>query len=344
MTEVLPEFPDLDQLRRQAKDLLHTAEADDASAARELAGLTGRVDLNTAQLALARRHGYGSWTRLKHEVERKNAIQHGDVENLRRLLQRNSALAVEPVSSSFINDSALGYLGIARFHGLTDHDQSGEIAKILLTAGGAPDGPGDAAEPPLVTAASYGEAGMVRALIEAGADLEATGFAVPDGTALAHAVEFGNIDVVDVLAEAGAVTHNLIEAAGVGDVDDYDLADTPLDLRARAAKAAAVCERLDVLEAVIDSGVSVDADPDTGKPDGSRTLLHEAAYWGKPVSVKRLLELGANPNRRDTEFQSTPLGWCRHRHSEIATFGEHLTRGHVRVEQILAPLTTEDPV
>jgi ankyrin repeat protein len=43
--------------------------------------------------------------------------------------------------------------------------------------------------------------------------------------------------------------------------------------------------------------VPVDADPDTGDPDGSRTLLHEAAYWGKPGSVERLVALGADPNR-----------------------------------------------
>jgi hypothetical protein len=92
---------------------------------------------------------------------------------------------------------------------------------------------------------------MVRALIEAGADLEATGFAVPDGTALAHAVEFGNVEVVDVLAEAGAVIHNLIEAAGVGSLEGNDLANMPLDLRARAARAAAVCERLEVLDLLI---------------------------------------------------------------------------------------------
>lgn len=41
---------------------------------------------------------------------------------------------------------------------------------MLLAAGGAANGPADAAEPPLVTAASYGE-DMVEALIAAGADL-----------------------------------------------------------------------------------------------------------------------------------------------------------------------------
>jgi ankyrin repeat protein len=194
----------------------------------------------------------------------------------------------------------------------------------------------------LVTAASYGEAEMVRALIDSGADLEATGVAVPGGTALAHAVEFGNSVAVDVLADAGAVVHDLTEAAGVGNLNGHDLAGVPPAARARAARAAAVCERLDALDKLIASGVPVDADPDTGRPDGSRTLLHEAAYWGKPRSVERLLALGADPDRRDAEYQATPLGWCRHRHGEIVRFGAHLTAGHEQVEHILRPITSAE--
>jgi len=342
MIDVLPEFPNLAQLRRQAKDLLRAARAGDTAAAGELSTFSDRVDLSAAQLTLARRYGLSSWPRLKHEVERKNAIHHGDAEGLRRLVRRFPALAFEPVSSCFESDSALGYLGVARFHGLTDHDRAGEIARVLLVAGGAVDGPADAAEPPLVTASSYGEVDMALALIAAGADLEATGFAVPGGTALTHAVEFGNTEVVDVLAAAGAVVHDITEAAGVGDLDGYDLSAISLSSRARAARAAAVCERVDVVDQLIASGVSVDADPDTGDPDGSRTLLHEAAYWGNPRSVERLVALGADPNRQDTEHRSTPLGWCRHRLAEITGFGEHLTPGHLHVQRILEPITKSE--
>jgi hypothetical protein len=37
-----------------------------------------------------------------------------------------------------------------------------------------------------------------------------------------------------------------------------------------------------VLDQLIANGVPVDADPDTGDPAGSRTLIHEATYWGNP--------------------------------------------------------------
>jgi hypothetical protein len=346
VTDVLPEFPDLDQLRRQAKELLRAVRAGDKPAAGEVATFSDRVDLSAAQLTLARRYGLGSWLRLKHEVERKNAIHHGDVEGLRRIVRRFPALASEPVSSCFGNDSALGYLGVARFHGLTDHDRAGEIAKVLLAAGGAAEGPTDTPEPPLVTAASYGEAGMAQALIDAGADLEARAATdaggVPGGTALNHAIAFGNTEVVDVLAAAGAVVHDIIEAAGVGKLDGYALTEAPIGSRAQAARAAAVCERLDVLDQLIASGVPVDADPDTGSPDGSSTLLHEAAYWGKPRSVERLVALGADPNRQDAEHHSTPFGWCRHRLAGITGFGEHLTAGHLHVQRILEPITKSE--
>ena len=339
MSEVLPEFPDLDQLRRQSKEILRAARAGDPTAVNELAALSTRVDLSAAQLALARRYGFASWPRLRLEVERKNLIHRGDVESLRRLVRRFAPLASEQISSCFVNDSSLGYLGVARFHGLADHDRSGELARVLLAAGAPANGPADAAEPPLVTAASYGEVHIVQALIESGADLEATGFAVPDGTALAHAIAFGNTEVVDVLAAAGALVHDIVEAAGVGDLDAYAPSVIPIAARAQAARAAAVCERLETLDLLFTSGVPVDADPNTGQEDGSSTLLHEAAYWGKPQSVQHLITRGADPNRRDSEYDATPLGWCRHRLDEISAFGEHLTTGHRAVERVLTALT-----
>lgn len=340
--QVLPEFPNLDQLRRQAKELLRDAAAGEQEAVREVAEISSTVDLSSAQLAIARRYAMASWPRLKAEVERKTMIQHGDVNGLRRLLARHPQLAEEPVSSCFENDGPLGYLGVARFHGLTDHDLAEPLTRVLLTAGAAPGGPSDSPEPPLITAASYGETEMVRALVEAGADLEATGSAVPGGTALAHAVEFGNVEVVDALAKAGAAPRDLVEAAGVGDVNGFLTLDTSAAERAQALRAAAICERLDVIDRLLGTGLSVDADPATGVTDGSNTVLHRAAYAGKPRSVQHLLLLGANPNRRDREYGSTPLGWCHHRLSELLAFGDHLTSGHREVVAILAPRTDPD--
>lgn len=63
--------------------------------------------------------------------------------------------------------------------------------------------------------------------------------------------------------------------------------------------------------------------------DGS-TALHEAAYSDRADSVKHLLARGADPGHRDTRFDSTPLGWCRHQREETGP-----GHGHDEVEQIL---------
>ncbi len=54
----LPERPDLDQLRRQARELQRRSKP---------------LTLSAAQLAVARGYGFPSWARLKVEVERRRA-------------------------------------------------------------------------------------------------------------------------------------------------------------------------------------------------------------------------------------------------------------------------------
>jgi hypothetical protein len=69
----LPDRPNLDQLRRQARALHREATAGDGDALRRLKAVSLRPTLAAAQLALAREHGYPSWARLKAEVERRRA-------------------------------------------------------------------------------------------------------------------------------------------------------------------------------------------------------------------------------------------------------------------------------
>ena len=66
---VLPDRPNLDQLRHQAKDLLRAARAGDAAAVRRIGVVSGRFTLAGAQLAVARDYGFASWARLTAEVE-----------------------------------------------------------------------------------------------------------------------------------------------------------------------------------------------------------------------------------------------------------------------------------
>jgi hypothetical protein len=69
----LPGRPDIDQLRRQARELLRAARGGDPHALSRLRAVSERVTLSTAQLALAREHGFPSWPALRAEVERRSS-------------------------------------------------------------------------------------------------------------------------------------------------------------------------------------------------------------------------------------------------------------------------------
>lgn len=69
----LPDRPDMDQLRRQARALHCAAAAGDGDALRRLQAVSLQPTLAAAQLALAREYGYPSWARLKAQVERRRA-------------------------------------------------------------------------------------------------------------------------------------------------------------------------------------------------------------------------------------------------------------------------------
>jgi hypothetical protein len=72
----LPDRPDTDQLRRQARELHRLALDGDARALRRLRDVSDKVTLSAAQLATARDYGFPSWPRLKAEVDRRRAEDH----------------------------------------------------------------------------------------------------------------------------------------------------------------------------------------------------------------------------------------------------------------------------
>ena len=71
----LPDRPNLDQLRRQARELLRAATHNEPAAVARLGVVSGRITLSAAQLALAREYGYRNWPTLKAEVERRRLSQ-----------------------------------------------------------------------------------------------------------------------------------------------------------------------------------------------------------------------------------------------------------------------------
>ena len=99
----LPVRPDLEQLHRQAKELLRAIHAGDPTSIAELREHhpesiePSAAKLADAQLVLARSYGTSSWARLVHAVRLADAIWRDDIERVRKLVTQNPALIREHV-------------------------------------------------------------------------------------------------------------------------------------------------------------------------------------------------------------------------------------------------------
>ena len=155
------------------------------------------------------------------------------------------------------------------------------LATALLAVGGAAAAQG----PTLVGAAAAQDWQTVRALVGAGADVNA---ARADGvTPLVWAAHWDAHDVVDLLVGAGAD----VDAA-----DDHGA--TPLD---RAAENGSLA----MVQALLDAG----ADPNLAQASGLTPLM-TAARTGNVAIVEALVTAGADANAETKETQSTALMWA----------------------------------
>jgi uncharacterized protein len=142
------------------------------------------------------------------------AIQQGEVESLRRLLAENAALA-----SARVTDP--NGAGRTLLHVATDwpgHFPNGAaVVRALVEAGADVNAPfvGPHAETPLHWAASSDDIDVLDALVEAGADVEAPGSVLGGGSPMADAVGFGQWQAARRLLEHGAST-TLWQAAALG--------------------------------------------------------------------------------------------------------------------------------
>jgi hypothetical protein len=140
----LPERPNLDHLKKQAKRLLAAYRKGDAEAFAEVARFernpdTARFALADAQRILARAYGFASWKKLKEHLI-TGAIQRGDSESLRALLAESSnpqAVLSEKVDGHHTAHASFGkgvtLLQLASFWRKVD------VAKTLLSLGAALD-------------------------------------------------------------------------------------------------------------------------------------------------------------------------------------------------------------
>jgi ankyrin repeat protein len=299
----LPERPNLEQLKRQAKDLLRSARANDAASLRRFRILpafahASDVDLARASLALhdaqsviAREHGFDSWNALRERVEELTlefgaavdqfieAATDGRADRAERLLALHRAIA----RANFHTALLLGDASAVEIR-LADRPE-------LATAPGGPRG----WEPlQYVCYTSVGarseerEEGLVaiaRRLISLGAD---PNLRFPW---LHHAVHR------PVLWGSVSVVHSLRLAAALLDAGADPSDGVTLPLAASAGNVAA----LDLLFA---HGADVNHPWAT---DGA-SPLYAILHWAKRTEgVRWLLEHGAEPDPVFAENGETPL-------------------------------------
>ena len=313
MSDSLPERPDLDQLRRRAKELRDAARQGDAAAAERFtrhrpSGTQGAVSLAAAQLVIARELGFASWPRLKAAIDADatsrrevSAFVAASVEG--RLRQASAIFRADPdiADRSLLAAAVLG-----------DARAAQELLAADPAAALAIDD--DRGWPPLLHACysrwhqidpsrAQGMAEVVRILLDAGASPNTNDGGRPRyRSALKGSVEVNNPGITRVLLDAGANPdpgQPLAEAAGHRDHQCLELL---LAHGARVAgtwalgaavyndNPAAMSLLLDALEA--DGG---------GAADAATEALPEAAASASLPVVAALLDAGANPSAADED-------------------------------------------
>lgn len=137
-TRTMSENPDLDQLQRQAKELLEACRASSPEAIAEVTDYDrtttpGTITLHDAQFVLARSYGFESWSKLEAAVDGvtaanlHEAAESGDLQTARLLLTRRPEIV----------DLGRGEMRALHMAVLR---RDLEMTKLLLECGADPDG------------------------------------------------------------------------------------------------------------------------------------------------------------------------------------------------------------
>jgi ankyrin repeat protein len=305
----------LEQLRKQAKELVRAARGGDGDALSRLGDLPLR--LASAQLVLAREHGYDSWPALVHAVEASvetfvAAATSGRCGRARRLLEARPQIAADPWARLVLGR---GWDGDAGAPGgpngwapllYVTHScfASVALARELLDRGADPNATFTNEHGAM--SALYGAAGVVhdaeltRLLLERGADPD-------DGESLYHACEAPDGECLRILLEHGAST------------------------RCTNALAHAIdSESTEKVKLLLDAG----ADPNEGR---SALLVHAVRRECDAEIVRLLAERGAELDRRGGEW-STPRAEYRTAYQNAAL------RGRDDIAALLAELGADTTV
>jgi len=301
----------------------------------EVRAAIGELSLGDAHEVVAHDHGFARWDDLVAFTEAVQddgparrfeaaveAVVHGDLESLRRMLRDDPAL-VRARSPRRHRATLLHYIAA---NGVEDARQRTpanalEVARLLLESGAEVDALADMYDQRcttmsmLVSSAHPDEAGLQAALAELlvdhGAALDGPGSAW--SSAVMTALTFGYPATAEALARRGASVDDVAVAAGLGRVDDVRrlLPASSAERRHAALALAAQYGHADVVALLLDAG----EDPSRYNPEGHHahaTPLHHAAGWGHVEAVRTLVEHGARLDMRDTIYDGTPLDWALH--------------------------------
>jgi ankyrin repeat protein len=298
--------PNLEQYRKQAKDLAKKTVS----------------KLADAQFTLARVHGFDSWPKFAKHIEalvRKtspiskfeqgaDAIIAGDAATLISLLQENPKL-IRARSTRVHRATLLHYIAANGFEDYRQKTPSNalEIAKILLDAGAEVDATSDSYSKDttlvlVATSVHPKRAGvqipLMQLLLEHGA--------APDG--VNPCLRNGRPEAAEFLAQRGAPL-DLEAAAGLGRlelVQSFIRESTPEKISAGLWWASEY-GRNQVVDFLLDHGADLRAGENTNLP-----ALHWAIVGGHLETVRLLLKRGASLEAKNV-YGGTALGqahWC----------------------------------
>ena len=307
---VLPKHPDLDQARRQAKELLRAAQGGDAGALSRLAAVSAPLTLAGAQLTLARELGQPSWAALVREIEARNA---SIPENVMRFLRFSVNLQIGVAARMLHESPELAESGFpaavvlgdaARVAAELRHDpgaarrvdpRSGWTALHLVCA----------SRFHLDPARARGLAEVAQLLLDAGADIDGESGGRRCWRPLECAVTSANSSrnnepIIRLLLNRGApvrsetVLASLYAAGGTWCLERLTKAAASApELFTEALVEAVAGADLDAVAILLDAG----ADPDAPGPDG-RSARRRALTAGVAATVKVLGRGGDEPVER----------------------------------------------